>query len=119
MRKKMHDAHLNRSKLFDLKHDAGGMIDIEFIVQFLVLNHAAQYPQLTGDIGNIALLKLCGDLGLIDRALAGNVADAYRTFRKLQHQIRLQGEEHARVETERVTSEIDSVKQLWNKCFSL
>ena len=119
MRQKMRDAHLNRSKLFDLKHDAGGMIDIEFIVQFLVLNHAAQYPQLTGDIGNIALLKLCGDLGLIDRALAGNVADAYRAFRKLQHQIRLQGEEHARVETERVTSEIDSVKQLWRKCFSL
>ena len=32
------------------------MIDIEFIVQYLVLRHAAQYPQLTANIGNIALL---------------------------------------------------------------
>ena len=119
MRQKMRDAHPNRSSLFDLKHDAGGMIDIEFIVQFLVLNHAAHTPQLTADIGNIALLKLCGDLGLIDQPLAGNVADAYRTFRKLQHQIRLQGEERARVEAERVAAEVANVKQLWRKCFSL
>ncbi|GAB3543772.1 bifunctional [glutamate--ammonia ligase]-adenylyl-L-tyrosine phosphorylase/[glutamate--ammonia-ligase] adenylyltransferase [Noviherbaspirillum agri] len=113
MRKKMHDAHPNRTALFDLKHDDGGMIDIEFIVQYLVLRHAAQYPQLTADIGNIALLKLCGQLGLIDAALAGDVADAYRTFRKLQHQIRLQGSERARVESERVAREKDRVMQLW------
>lgn len=117
MRKKMRDAHPNRTPLFDLKHDTGGMIDIEFIVQFLVLRHAMQYPQLTSDIGNIALLKLCGALGLIDSQSAGNVADAYRTFRKLQHQIRLQGEERARVEPEQVRKEITEVKQLWTAIF--
>jgi glutamate-ammonia-ligase adenylyltransferase len=114
MRKKMRDAHPNRSQLFDLKHDAGGMIDIEFIVQFLVLRHAAQYPQLTADIGNIALLKLCGKLGLIDNALAHEVADAYRLFRKLQHQIRLQGHDRARVEFERVEREVAQVRRLWS-----
>lgn len=114
MRKKMHEAHPNRSTLFDLKHDAGGMIDIEFIVQYLVLCHAARYPQLTADIGNIALLKLCGELGLIDKALAVDVADAYRTFRKLQHQMRLQGNDRARVEIERVAQETISVRQLWS-----
>jgi [glutamine synthetase] adenylyltransferase / [glutamine synthetase]-adenylyl-L-tyrosine phosphorylase len=113
MRKKMHDAHPNRSALFDLKHDAGGMIDIEFIVQFLVLLHAQRYPQLTADIGNIALLKLCGELGLIDTALAGDVADAYRAFRKMQHQIRLQGSDRARVEPERVAGQKERVVQLW------
>ena len=113
MRKKMRDAHPNRSQQFDLKHDAGGMIDIEFIVQFLVLEHAAQYPQLTADIGNIALLKLCGELGLIDSALAHKVADAYRLFRKLQHQIRLQGHNRARVESERVEQEAAQVRCLW------
>lgn len=117
MRKKMLDAHPNRSSLFDLKHDAGGMIDIEFIVQFLVLRYSAQYPQLTADIGNIALLKLCGELGLIDAALAGEVANAYRTYRKLQHQIRLQGEGRARVEGERVAAESEKVKQLWSAIF--
>jgi glutamate-ammonia-ligase adenylyltransferase len=114
MRKKMHDAHPNRSELFDLKHDSGGMIDIEFIVQFLVLLHASRYPQLTADIGNIALLKLCGELGLIDAALGISVADAYRSFRKMQHQIRLQGSERARIEPERVAREADSVRKLWS-----
>ncbi|MBC7501043.1 MAG: bifunctional [glutamate--ammonia ligase]-adenylyl-L-tyrosine phosphorylase/[glutamate--ammonia-ligase] adenylyltransferase, partial [Herminiimonas sp.] len=66
MRKKMADAHPNRSAFFDLKHDAGGMIDIEFMVQFLVLRHAAEHPQLVPNTGNIALLKLAGQLGLVD-----------------------------------------------------
>lgn len=118
MRKKLHDAHPNRTDLFDLKHDNGGMIDIEFMVQFLVLRDAAQHPRLTGDIGNIGLLKLCGELGLIDPTLAGTVADAYRTFRKLQHQIRLQGAERARVEMERVAPEIAAVIALWTAVFA-
>lgn len=118
MRKKMQEAHPNRSMLFDLKHDAGGMIDIEFIVQFLVLRYAPEYEQLTADIGNIALLKLCGELGLIDAGLAADVANAYRVFRKLQHQIRLQGEERARTEVERVSKEAGSVRRLWAKTFA-
>jgi glutamate-ammonia-ligase adenylyltransferase len=117
MRKKMHDAHPNRSPMFDLKHDDGGMIDIEFMVQFLVLRHAAAHPELTGDIGNIALLKLCGQLGLIDAALAGQVANAYRLFRRLQHQIRLRGEERARVAVERISKERASVEALFAQVF--
>jgi glutamate-ammonia-ligase adenylyltransferase len=114
MRKKMADARPNRSELFDLKQDAGGMIDIEFIVQYLVLQHASTYSQLTGNVGNIALLKMCGELGLIDTALAASVADAYRLFRKLQHQMRLQGQEQARVDPARVASQAGHVIELWN-----
>jgi glutamate-ammonia-ligase adenylyltransferase len=117
MRKRMHDAHPNASALFDLKHDDGGMIDIEFMVQYLILCHAAQYAELVPDIGNIALLKLCGKLGLIDSELAEKTADAYRTFRRLQHQIRLQGEEKARVEPQRVEQQAAAVRQLWDKIF--
>ncbi len=118
MRRRMHDAHPNRSSLFDLKHDSGGMIDIEFIVQYLVLRYASEHPQLTADIGNIALLKLCGELGLIDSALAISVSDAYRHFRKLQHQIRLQGEDRARVEREKVEDEVEAVRRLWSAVFA-
>ena len=117
MREKLHDAHPNRTQLFDLKHDTGGMIDIEFIVQYLVLRHAATQPRLTGDIGNIGLLKLCGELGLINGELSEKVATAYRTFRKMQHHIRLQGEERARVEKEKVTEEADAVTNLWKQVF--
>ncbi len=113
MRKRMHDAHPNRSDKFDLKHDPGGMIDIEFVVQYLVLAHACDFVALTGDIGNIALLKLAGEIGLIDSALSVQVADAYRAFRKLQHQIRLRGEDKARVELAQVAGEAAAVKRLW------
>jgi [glutamine synthetase] adenylyltransferase / [glutamine synthetase]-adenylyl-L-tyrosine phosphorylase len=117
MRERLREAHPNSTPLFDLKHDAGGMIDIEFMVQFLVLGHSHRHPQLTGDIGNIALLKLFGELGLIDAALASDVANAYRRFRKLQHQIRLNGLDRARVEKGMVTDEVAQTKRLWSAVF--
>jgi glutamate-ammonia-ligase adenylyltransferase len=117
MRSKMHDAYPSRGGLFDLKQDAGGMIDIEFMVQYLVLRHAAQYPQLTANAGNIALLRMCGALGLIEPALAAAVGDAYRALRKLQHQVRLQGQENARVEAGQVAAHTAPVIRLWNTLF--
>lgn len=118
MRARMHDANLNRSTQFDLKHDAGGMIDIEFIVQYLVLRHAHTYPQLTANAGNIALLHLCGELGLIDATLGSQVAAAYRAMRKLQHSVRLQGHDKTRVEPAQVGAHPDSVLRLWHACFT-
>ncbi|MDP3671959.1 MAG: bifunctional [glutamate--ammonia ligase]-adenylyl-L-tyrosine phosphorylase/[glutamate--ammonia-ligase] adenylyltransferase [Telluria sp.] len=117
MRRKMRDAHPGRAELFDLKHDAGGMIDIEFMVQYLVLRHAAQYPQLTANSGNIALLRLCGELGLIDPVLAGAVGDAYRAMRRLQHQARLQGQDAARADPALVAAHSANVVRLWNAIF--
>lgn len=117
MRKKMRDANINRSELFDLKHDHGGMIDIEFIVQYLVLLHAHSYPELTGNIGNIALLKRCGELGLIATELANETANTYRLLRKYQHNIRLQGEERARVQHDKVASAVHFSEQLWDLLF--
>lgn len=117
MRQRMHDAHPNRSGMFDLKHDPGGMIDIEFIVQYLVLSHAGQHAEMTGDIGNIALLQLAGRLGLIDAAVGDSVADAYRLFRKLQHQIRLRGEDRARIDPSSVDRESQAVLALWRAIF--
>lgn len=117
MRKRMHDAYPNRSALFDLKHDDGGMIDIEFIVQYLVLRHAAAWPQLTANAGNIALLRMCGELGLVDAALAAGAADAYRLMRKLQHQERLQGRDAARVDPALVAPHAATVVRLWQQLF--
>ena len=68
MRQKLLDGHPNRGELFDLKHDRGGMIDIEFMVQYLVLAHAHRRPELVANTGNIALLKLAAELGLIPAA---------------------------------------------------
>ena len=114
MRKKIHESHPNRSTLFDLKHDAGGMIDIEFIVQYLVLEYSREYPELTDNFGNIALLKMSEKLNLIPEEAGEKVSAIYRQFRKRQHEIRMQGADQAKVEPDEVTDQVNEVKKLWN-----
>ena len=118
MRRKMRDAYPNRSDRFDLKHDAGGMIDVEFMVQYLVLHHAGQFAQLTANRGNIALLGICAELGLIEPALAQAVGDAYRAMRRLQHQLRLQGQDNARVDPGQVAQHSAAVMRMWELLFA-
>ncbi len=113
MRQKMHDGHPNRGELFDLKHDDGGMVDIEFVVQFLVLAHAHAHVELLDNAGNIALLGRAGAAGLIDSDLAARVAEAYRRFRQLQHALRLNDARFARVEPDSVAPEREDVRALW------
>lgn len=115
MRRKMHDGHPNRSELFDLKHDRGGMVDIEFIVQYLVLAHARSHPELLDNAGNIALLGRAAQAGLIDPTLADEVANAYRRYRQLQHRLRLDDTQFARVATEVVAGQAESVRSLWRQ----
>jgi len=117
MRQKMLDAHPNASQMFDLKHDRGGIIDVEFLVQYMVLAYASHHPELTGNIGNIALLKLLGKLGLLDSKKAGAVASAYRLYRRMQHAIRLQGETRARVPQQDVKKQCQAVLDLWQQVF--
>jgi len=116
MRQKMMDAHGNKSPFFNLKHDRGGLVDVEFIVQFLVLAHAHEHSVLTGNIGNIALLRLAGDLDLIPRELALQAGDAYREFRRLQHRQRL-NELKAEVNPEAVKALREPVCVLWSHVF--
>ncbi|MSQ62314.1 MAG: bifunctional [glutamate--ammonia ligase]-adenylyl-L-tyrosine phosphorylase/[glutamate--ammonia-ligase] adenylyltransferase [Betaproteobacteria bacterium] len=118
MRDKLHAAHPNRSELFDIKHDRGGMIDIEFTVQFIVLAHAHRHPELTRNLGNIALLKIAADLGLIDKDLAEKNRNAYRDFRRLQHALRLNGARYARVPIEQVAAKAEAARSLWKEVFS-
>jgi glutamate-ammonia-ligase adenylyltransferase len=113
MREKMHAAHPNASGLFDLKHDRGGMIDIEFSVQFLVLAHAEKFADLTKNLGNIALLKISADHGLIPPELAERCRSAYREFRRLQHALRLNGAGYARVPPGHVAAHVAAVQELW------
>jgi len=118
MRTKVAEGHPNRGALFDLKHDRGGMVDIEFTVQYLVLLHAAAHPALLLNVGNISLLRELAQLGLIATDLAERVGNAYRVYRKLQHQIRLDGVEAARIEPARVMEESAAVLALWAQTFT-
>jgi glutamate-ammonia-ligase adenylyltransferase len=117
MRERMAEGHANRSALFDLKHDPGGMVDIEFAVQYLVLAHAHEHPALTRNAGNIALLALAADAGLLERDIALDAADAYREYRRLQHRVRLTGATSARVEPTAQAPRRARVEALWQRVF--
>jgi glutamate-ammonia-ligase adenylyltransferase len=120
MRRKVHAGHPNANPEFDLKHDSGGMVDIEFIVQFLVLAYAHQHPKLIGNLGNIALLQIAGEIGLIASKAAQSVGDAYRLLRARQHRLRLDGAEKTRVDLDQEPEFIaarDAVQALWLEIF--
>jgi glutamate-ammonia-ligase adenylyltransferase len=117
MREKMRAANKNTSELFDLKHDAGGVIDVEFLVQYWVLANAQNYTQLTENIGNIALLKTLATLNIIDKKLSQEVAIAYREYRKMQRALKLQGITQTSVEVKRVEVYVSAVIKLWAKVF--
>lgn len=119
MRHKVAEGHPNRTGLFDLKHDRGGMVDIEFIVQYWVLLYAGLHPALRRNTGNIALLREAARIGLMSEAQAEQVGGAYRTYRRLQHALRLDGLDKARVPAAHVAAERDAVTRLWRQVFGV
>ncbi len=119
MRQKMHDGHPNPSGLFDIKHDSGGLVDVEFAVQYLILSHAPTRPEMTANVGNIALLKRAGELGLIPADLGVAAGDAYRELRRRQHALKLQGVEHARLPAQELEKEMGAVQALWKTVFEM
>jgi len=118
MREKMRATLHIAADIFDIKHSIGGIIDVEFLVQYLVLAYAKQYPQLTHNIGNIGLLKLLASLQIIDQQLAENVVLAYRDYRHTQHMLKLQGAAHLRVPLDTVKTHMLAVKALWQQVFA-
>jgi len=115
MREKMREAHKPKAGRFDIKQGPGGIIDVEFIVQYLVLLHGPAYPELADNIGNIGLLERCARLGVIASAdLAEQVAAAYREYRTLIHHTKLQGQE-AIVDDAELLPQRTVVKTLWQQ----
>lgn len=100
----------------NVKHAWGGIIDIEFIVQYLVLAHAKNYPELVKNSGNIALLGTAAEAGLIDTTLATLCQVAYRYFRREQHVARLSEQQHT-VVTPTLEAHYQHGCQLWQQLF--
>jgi glutamate-ammonia-ligase adenylyltransferase len=118
MRRRMLGAHASHSdEVFDVKQDPGGLTDVEFIVQFLILGHAHAHEALCGNLGNIALLGIAADLGLIPRELAAQVRDIYRQYRRMQHAFRLDGSHSTRAPRALHRRDIETVRELWARVF--
>ena len=90
MRQKMRTAHdQSSSSRFDLKHGSGGIVDIEFIVQYYVLKCAHEYPELVGPRNNIELIKMLDRIGCVDTDDGQRLADAYYCYLAAEHLAKL------------------------------
>ncbi|MEO6278947.1 bifunctional [glutamate--ammonia ligase]-adenylyl-L-tyrosine phosphorylase/[glutamate--ammonia-ligase] adenylyltransferase [Roseateles sp.] len=119
MREKVRAARPVKDGLFDVKHSEGGMMDVEFAVQVLVLAHSATHPQLQDDLGNIALLLMAETLALLPAGVGVAAATAYRELRRVQHRARLDEQSTALdvLAAAPLALHRDAVRSLWLAVF--
>jgi glutamate-ammonia-ligase adenylyltransferase len=117
MRTKMR-SELNKGNQrdFDIKQGGGGVIDIEFLVQYLVLLHAPQHPALIEFSDNIRQLDALRDAGILTPDDADMLADAYRVYRVRMHLLSLAGESRVAPANE-FAAERNGVTRLWETHF--
>ena len=120
MRDKMRDNLGSQSvgkTQFQLKQDAGGIVDIEFIVQYLVLAYSKQYPELLTWTDNIRLLETLASHNVIDPKQSDALKQAYIAYRSLAHRRALQNQklllDPNELDQAGLTPHIDKVKTLW------
>ena len=115
MRAKM-QAHLDRSDedAFDLKQGRGGLVDIEFLVQYFVLAYAHEHPELTRWRDNLRLLEAIARAGLLDEKTAQKLAEAYVALRAQAHRLAL-ADRPARVPREVVAAQVATVRAAWDR----
>jgi glutamate-ammonia-ligase adenylyltransferase len=97
---------------FDLKQDAGGIVDIEFLVQYLVLFNAWEHRELLRWTDNVRLLETLKETGIIDDYSAHILKVAYLTYRGTVHQHNLQ-EKPAKVSENRFLGLRKNVETIW------
>ncbi|WP_293750101.1 bifunctional [glutamate--ammonia ligase]-adenylyl-L-tyrosine phosphorylase/[glutamate--ammonia-ligase] adenylyltransferase [uncultured Paraglaciecola sp.] len=115
MREKMRE-HLAKgdAKNIDLKQDAGGIADIEFIVQFMLLAHTCAFPSLAKWPDNVRILADLAKLSLITKAEADTLNQAYLEYRNYAHRLALQNGELAEINASLVDLQT-KVKAIWHK----
>ena len=113
MRQKMR-ASLDRSDAahFHVKHGYGGLVDIEFIVQYAVLRWAHAYPDLTEWSDNARLLERLAEHQLMPEKAADQLWNAYQVYRGVVHRHALQ-EQGSVVPADRLVEERAMVRDIW------
>lgn len=117
MRIKMFE-NLNKEKngLFDLKQSRGGIADIEFISQLLVLSKSHEHPELTNLPDNVRVLQLASQLGLVEKTDYKLLVEAYLLYRRLYHIASLNGDEKL-AQMYDVEKSRDRVTAIWQSLF--
>ncbi|BBI53177.1 hypothetical protein HORIV_55980 [Vreelandella olivaria] len=116
MRHKMRE-HLGSkaaSNTFNVKHDAGGMVDIEFLCQYAVLALAHQTPELLTYSDNIRILESLTESGHLPAEEAERLREAYLAYRSATHRAALTGQK-ALSDGEEFRAHRDIVTALWQR----
>lgn len=98
---------------FDLKQDRGGIVDIEFMVQYSVLAHACDHPALTDWTDNLRIIERLRDAGFLSADQAARIMEVYFTYRGHTHTQALQGVKTPVPMTEEITRCCDDILALW------
>jgi glutamate-ammonia-ligase adenylyltransferase len=101
---------------FDIKHGFGGILDIEFLVQYLVLRHARRHPEIVRWTDNVRLLQSLKEAGLLDETTAFMLRRAYLIYRAMVHRLAL-ARQPAQVPNHRFMAARKFVTQVWNAFF--
>ncbi len=114
MREKMR-ASLDKStqQLFDLKQGVGGIVDIEFMVQYTVLRWSYEHPDLLVWSDNIRLLETLSRLGLLSDHAAERLMGVYKVLRAAYHRSALQ-DQPPLVDNEKLAEERALVQDIWS-----
>jgi glutamate-ammonia-ligase adenylyltransferase len=102
---------------FDIKQDAGGIADIEFLVQYLVLAAAGEHPQLVTYSDNIRQLEGLALVGVLERATAEWLRDAYLRYRMVLHHLSLEAQGERVVEAAPHAKTRARVQKIWRETF--
>ncbi|MBT8144584.1 MAG: bifunctional [glutamate--ammonia ligase]-adenylyl-L-tyrosine phosphorylase/[glutamate--ammonia-ligase] adenylyltransferase, partial [Gammaproteobacteria bacterium] len=102
--------------VFDIKNDPGGLTDIEFIVQYLVLAHAQHNPELVRYSDNIRQLESLAAAAIVAETEAARLADIYRRYRQRLHRLAL-ADAPARIPAGEFATARDTVRQIWRQRF--
>lgn len=115
MRAKMRSANDRSTAVrVDLKQCSGGIIDIEFIVQYYILRYAHHHPQLTAPRSTLELLETVDGLSLMSRDDSTQLKDAYQRYLDVDHGHKL-AEQEPLVDADELSEERRSVAAIWNR----
>jgi len=113
MRERMRKELLkSENGVLDLKQDPGAMVDIEFLVQYLVLLHSHQYSSLLKWTDNVRLIQALIETGAVDEYTAHVLKHAYLIYRAAAHQLSLQ-EKPAKVPSKEFNHLQKRVQEIW------
>jgi [glutamine synthetase] adenylyltransferase / [glutamine synthetase]-adenylyl-L-tyrosine phosphorylase len=103
---------------FDIKQDAGGIGDIEFLVQYWVLAAAQQHPQLLTYSDNIRQLDGLAAVGVVEHATAAWLKEVYIGYRTVLHHLSLEGDDQRIVAAAPYTQTRQRLDEIWRATFA-